>query len=281
MNCIFGLFDVLGFTSFCENCDFGNAERVLKVMDDFETEVPELLLHGLDEKNDTPQDKINEVKERLRWLTFSDTIFVALELKATDKPDTIKFNLIFFAILAAYINRRMFELGLPMRGAVHVGDVMISKRCFVGKAIMDAHRLGAQCQLAGTVVSNEAYALIFKTFVEPKVFHSMYEDAIIEHDVPTGTEQLSNSLVGSTCQKMKTLCWFFLEMGRMEHFVVPVDLNDYVRAKFTAHGKQLSGEKEQMKAFNTVNLFQTWKATSKPYRHQVVLLRPPTKPKTQ
>lgn len=43
MNCIFGLFDVLGFTSFCENCDFTNAERVLKVMDDFETEIPEIV----------------------------------------------------------------------------------------------------------------------------------------------------------------------------------------------------------------------------------------------
>lgn len=45
MNCIFGLFDVLGFTSFCENCDWLRAERVLKVMDDFETEIHEILLH--------------------------------------------------------------------------------------------------------------------------------------------------------------------------------------------------------------------------------------------
>src|ERR1035441_33358 len=122
MNCIFGLFDVLGFTSFCENCDPRNAERVLKVMDDFETEIPDILLHGLDAKNNTPQVKIDLLKNRLKWLTFSDTIFVAMPLDLADHPE-IKFNLIYFTILAAYINRRMFEIGLPVRGAIHIGDV--------------------------------------------------------------------------------------------------------------------------------------------------------------
>jgi len=261
MNCIIGLFDVLGFKSFCENCDFSNAERVLKVMDDFETESPDFLLRGLDAKNDMPQDKIDLLKNRLTWLTFSDTIFVALPIDLSAHPDAIKFNLIFFTILVAYINRRMFEIGLPVRGAVHIGDVLISKRCFAGKAIMDAHRIGEKCQLAATVVSEEAHTLIFKMFSEPKGYHFMFADAIIECDVPTGTAQLSSSLVGNKSEKMKTLCWFFLEMGRMERFEVPADMNKYVETKFTAHGKKLLGEREIMKAFNTEKLFQRWKAT--------------------
>ena len=272
MNCIFGLFDVLGFTSFCENCDLRNAERVLKVMDDFEAEIPEILLHGLDAKNSTPQDKIDLLKSRLKWLTFSDTIFVAMPLDLGAHPDAVKFNLIFFTILAAYINRRMFEIGLPVRGAVHIGDVLISKRCFAGKAIMDAHRLGGKCQLAATVVSDEIHALFSRFFSEPKGYHFMYADSIIECDVPTGTTQLSKSLLGNSSEKMKTLCWFFLEMGRMERFVVPTDLNSFVREKFMAHGKKLSGEKEIMKAVNTVKLFQDWKAASNTqYRQQVAM----------
>ncbi len=43
MNCIFGLFDVLGFTSFCENCDLQKAEEVLKIMDDFDTDIPKMV----------------------------------------------------------------------------------------------------------------------------------------------------------------------------------------------------------------------------------------------
>jgi hypothetical protein len=272
MNCIFGIFDVLGFASFCENCDSRNAERVFKVMDDFETEIPDILLHGLDAKNDTPQEKIDLLKNRLKWLTFSDTIFVAMPFELSDHPDAVKFNLIFFTILAAYINRRMFEIGLPVRGAVHIGDVLISKRCFAGKAVMEAHRLSAKCQVAATVVSDETHKLLFKIFSEPKGYHFMYADSIVECDVPTGTAQVSKSLLGNTSEKMKTLCWFFLEMGRIERFVIPSDFNSFVRAKFTAHGKKLSGDKETMKAFNTAKLFQDWMAaSSRQYRQHVAM----------
>jgi hypothetical protein len=264
MNYIFGLFDVLGFTSFCENCEFRNAERVLKVMDDFETEIPELLLHSLDAGNDTPQEKIDLLKKRLKWLTFSDTIFVALPLELSGDAEGVKFNLIFFTILTAYINRRMFEIGLPVRGTVHIGDVLISKRCFAGKAVMEAHKLSAKCQVAATVVSNETHELLIKMFSESKGFHFMYVDSIVECDVPTKVAQLPNSRLWSTnSEKMKTLCWFFLEMGRIERFIVPADLHRYVHDKFTAHGKKLSGENEKMKAFNTAKLFQDWKDASK------------------
>jgi len=273
MNCIFGLFDVLGFTSFCENCDSRNAEKVLKVMDDFETEIPEILLHGLDARNDTPQEKIDLLKNRLKWLTFSDTIFVAMPFELSDHPDALKFNLIFFTILAAYINRRMFEIGLPVRGAVHIGDVMISKRCFAGKAVVQAHRLSGKCQVAATVVSNEAHGLLFKIFSEPKGYHFMYATSIVESDIPTDIKQLpKTTLWGNTFERMNTLCWFFLEMGRITRFEIPTDLNAYVRGRFTDHGKKLSCDRETMKAFNTAKLFQDWKAASnEQYRQQVTM----------
>jgi hypothetical protein len=244
MNCIFGLFDVLGFTSFCENCDSSSAEKVLKVMDDFETEIPEIVIRALDTRGNTPQDKLDLLKKRLKWLTFSDTVFVAMPLDLSAHPDAIKFNLIFFTILAAYINRRMFEIGLPVRGAVHIGDVMISKRCFAGKAIVDAHRLGEKCQLAATVVSDEAHALVFKIFSEPKGYHFMYANLIIECDVPTGTTRLSKWLCGNTSKKMKTLCWFFLELGNLERFIVPTDLNGLSKQNLQRTGKNCQAKRK-------------------------------------
>jgi hypothetical protein len=244
MNCIFGLFDVLGFTSFCENCDSTNAERVLKVMDDFETEIPEIVIRGLDVRNNLPQDKIDLLKTRLKWLTFSDTIFVAMPIEQSDHPDTIKFNLILFMVLAAYINRRMFEIGLPVRGAVHIGDVIVSKRCFAGKAIVDAYKLSGKCQIAATVVSDETHALLLKSFSDPKGYHFMYESLHVECEVPIGTTHLSRSLLGNSCEKMKTLCWFFLDMGRIERFMIPLDLNGFVQDKFKAHGKSCRAKKK-------------------------------------
>ncbi len=240
-------------------------------MDDFEAVIPEILLHDLDARKNVTQDKIDLIKNRLKWLTFSDTIFVAMPFEPSDHPNAVKFNLIFFMILAAYINRRMFEIGLPVRGTVHVGDVMVSKRCFAGKAVMEAHRISGKCQVAATVVSDKANNLLLRIFSENKGFLSMYADSIVEFDIPTGIAQIPNStLCGNISERMKTLCWFFLEMGQIERFIVPSDLNEYVRSKFTAHGKKISGDRETMKAFNTAKLFQDWKATSNgQYRQHV------------
>jgi hypothetical protein len=126
MNCIFGIFDVLGFTSFCENCDPQDAAKVLQIMDDLEMEIPELVLSGLDIQSNTPEEKREIIRRRLHWLTFSDTIFLATPYDPSDHPEALKFNIIIFTIIVAYINRRMFEIGLPVRGAVHVGDVTVS-----------------------------------------------------------------------------------------------------------------------------------------------------------
>ena len=96
MNCIFGIFDVLGFTGFCEHCDFQSAEAVLKTIDNFEKEIPETVVEALDTTNSEAQDKKEMLKERLRWLTFSDTVFVALPYNLSDHRDELKFNLFFY-----------------------------------------------------------------------------------------------------------------------------------------------------------------------------------------
>src|SRR6185503_1367249 len=114
MNCIFGLFDVLGFKSFCENCDPREAETVFKIMDEFEEEIPEMLLTALDVRKSATKEKKDVLKKKLRWLTFSDTIFVALPYELSGHPEELKFNLLFFSMLVAYINLRMFEIGLPV-----------------------------------------------------------------------------------------------------------------------------------------------------------------------
>jgi len=231
-------------------------------MDDFETEIPEILLAGLDTKNSVPPEKAELVKRRLRWLTFSDTIFVAMPYDLSAHPDALKFNLIFFTILTAYINRRMFEIGLPVRGALHIGDVLISKRCFAGKTIVEAYELAKKFQIAGTVISEQANTFIFDRFPTEGGFQMMFKNLIIECDVSTGTKQLSKFLWSNSSEKTKTLCWFYLNMGRIEHFTIPSDFNRFITEKFTAHGKKLSGEKEKLKVINTEKLFTDWKTAN-------------------
>ena len=241
-------------------------------MDDFETEIPKMVSAGLDINNSIPPEKMEMVTSRLRWLVFSDTVFVAMPFDLSDHPDTLRFNLIFFTILVAHINRRMFEIGLPVRGAVHVGDVLLGKRCFAGKALVEAFDLGKKNQIAGTVISEQANTFIFNNFSNPTGFQMMFKNLIVECDVPTGTKQLSNSIWCNTSEKRKTLCWFYLQMGPVERFPIPLDLNRFITEKFTAHGKKLLGDSEKMKAANTEKLFTDWKAANhRDYQEEVFL----------
>lgn len=255
---------MLGFTSFCENCEPQAAEKVLKIIDDFETEIPRLVWQKLDPENKTPQDKKDMVTSRLRWLTFSDTVFMAMPLEADDKAATVKFNLIFFTMLVAYINRRMFEIGLPMRGAIHVGEVTISKRCFAGRAIVEAYRLGEKVKVAATVVSEAANAFIIKTCPPGTGFNTFFKSAIIECDLPTKP---------SGTERIKTVCWFFLHLGHLPSFEIPADLTAYITDKFTAYGKVLEGDAKS-KVGNTEKLFRDWKAANHQEYHELLLKVP-------
>ena len=232
-------------------------------MDDFEIDVPKMVWPQLDPDNNAPFEKKEMVTGRLRWLIFSDTVFVAMPFDLSAHPDTSKFNLIFFAILVAHINRRMFEIGLPVRGAIHVGDVLLGKKCFAGKPLVEAFRLAKKFQVAAAVISEQANTFIFNRFSDSTGFQMMFKNLIIECDVPTGTKQLSNSIWTSASEKMKTLCWFYLQIGWAGRFTIPSDLNRFIIEKFTAHGKKVSGEKEKMKVINTEKLFNDWKAANR------------------
>lgn len=270
MNCIFGIFDVLGFTSFCEHCDLQNAEAVLRVMDDFEDEIPKMVVEALDATNSEAPEKKQILIDRLRWLTFSDTIFVALPYDLSAHPDELKFDLIYFTIVITYINRRMFEIGLPVRGAINIGDVIISKRCFAGKAIVEAHDFGKKFKAAATFISEQANALIINAFPEKKGFYSWFSNSIIECEVSKAPKQVSELLWSNDFERVKTLCWFNLKIGSIKQFSIPSDLNRFITEKFTAHGKKLSGEEEKMKVVNTEKLFTDWKAVSQPGYHQIL-----------
>jgi hypothetical protein len=95
MKCVFGIFDILGFTSFCRNCEPQMAEAVLKILDELEIEIPRQLWLQFDPENKIPPEKKELVTNRLRWLIFSDTILVAMPLEDSAHPDTLKFNLLF------------------------------------------------------------------------------------------------------------------------------------------------------------------------------------------
>jgi hypothetical protein len=146
----------------------------------------------------------------------------------------------------------MFEIGLPVRGCVHLGEVFLGKRSFAGKAIADAYEFGQQPQAAVTVVSSEASSFLLHAFSNRGGFREMFENMIVECEIPTKN---------NPSEKFKTLCWFYLNLGRANPFDIPDDLNKFITEQFTALGKTLE-EKDKAKITNTEKLFKDWKAAN-------------------
>jgi len=144
----------------------------------------------------------------------------------------------------------------------------ISRRCFAGKAIVEAHRLSEKVQVATTVVSEAANAFFIQTCPSGTGLNTFFKSAVIECDLPTKT---------SGMERIKTLCWFFLHLGHLPPFIIPADLKVYITEKFTEHGKVLVDEAKN-KVANTEKLFRDWIAVNKLDYHELSLKFPPTSP---
>jgi hypothetical protein len=58
-----------------------------------------------------------------------------------------------FLSSSIYLNNFMFEYGLPLRGGISVGKVLIQNNCFAGKPIVEAFQLATDLELAGTALT--------------------------------------------------------------------------------------------------------------------------------
>src|SRR5580704_1600616 len=137
MDCIFGFFDILGYKSFCENCDDEKAMHVLSLIEGFKSEMVRLLTMGFTAKPELIERTITPIK----WLTFSDSIFLAIPINM-DVSEEVRFQqLTVFVTTCIVLNGTMFHYGLPVRGVIHRGNVLMGNIGLAGKGIVEAAEL--------------------------------------------------------------------------------------------------------------------------------------------
>jgi hypothetical protein len=66
------------------------------------------------------------------------------------------FRWIYFLYVCAFLFRRVFDYGLPLRGAITKGRCLIVETVFAGKPILEAHQICSRLNLAGCVITDEA-----------------------------------------------------------------------------------------------------------------------------
>jgi hypothetical protein len=153
------LFDILGYQNFlsAHNSPAQATRDVLRVLLNSKNEVPKHAKKLVD-----PTVPYKEI-ERFHWRVFSDTILIALpsepnQATAGSETATMKnqvFDLIHISIIAGYLQRYMFDLGLPVRGAITQGTFLLADTCFAGIPIVDAHILASQLDFAGCVIHRD------------------------------------------------------------------------------------------------------------------------------
>lgn len=154
---IVGFFDILGYQSVLEN----NSARyvaatvfrtILKMKMESEVEVKRLF-RSLG-SSDLRVDWRGEL-QKINWLELSDTIVMLLPYRNDPgrKEDLRTLHWALFLVSSIVLYRTMFEHGLPLRGAIAFGEFAVAGRCFAGKPIVEAYKVGHDLNLSAIVLT--------------------------------------------------------------------------------------------------------------------------------
>ena len=243
-NGIFGLFDILGFKAFCKQNNPKDCRSILEFLD-FLDEDLRSQLSSIFQGN--RHDAISFFSE-YRWLIFSDTIFIALPFQKNPEEVTNQTKLFMFVAICAILNRQMFQIGFPLRGVIHTGDFIVTKKCFAGKAIIVAFERMESLEIAASVFTDDASKyLIENASAFERMAKSMFLGLMMEFPVPSKDNRIEN---------LKTLNWLNVRFPNMED-PTSQNTNEFVLKQFQAHGKQINNS-VLPKLENTQKLIVHW-----------------------
>jgi hypothetical protein len=224
-----GFFDILGYQDIIDNNDIENASKV--VSDILET-LPKKTASGLvsmvkEQLKAAVQLQIDVIQPRL----ISDSILLAMPVSTTSSDIEKMRGAMVFLFYAAKLMRLAFDSGLPLRGALDLGDFFLSLQCFAGKPIIDCYRLASRLQLVGCVITHKCAAHINE--LSNKTNQSW------------GAKLMFPCLAilkGGTTEKYTMLDWYF---PYADWDPIEQDVRSSIIKSFHAHNKDISPEAMQ------------------------------------
>jgi hypothetical protein len=172
----------------------------------------------------------------MKWLVFSDTILLTLEIPPCLDIEKVAYFCLFLT-QCSILWEEMFKVGLPLRGVLGYGQFVVHEACFAGEPIIKAYELASQLNFAGCVLSDAAASWVDALLNKGSL---RSEPAYAKYSVPlnhNGSQVMSvlNVMVHVTPAELGT-----------------VDFQQWVRDSFIAHRKEITEEKERSKVINTV-----------------------------
>jgi hypothetical protein len=142
--------------------------------------------------------------------------------------------------VAGHLTRTMFDNGLPLRGALHLGHFKLSNYSMAGKGVVEAYKLGKLLNLSTCVVSPEVMARGKFLAKNERSLEAYIKERLVSYKTPLsdGRREDRDNLVAQCID-----------------FVDSRDLRDYAHKQFWAHGKDLATEREIAKVEETARFF--------------------------
>lgn len=259
-NGIIGFFDILGYGSFLENNDpMTAAKEVLYTLNSIEQTIVEdfFVVEGKRHVDDCVTRKSFEnFFKRLRWLIFSDTILLSLsnvhceEKQSKEIHILTMFEWLTFFTIAIHLCKKLFDYGLPVRGAIGYGRFAIHGNCFAGIPIIETYKDANNLQLAACVLSESAETELKKlkskiaklSNLAAKDIKCIYNACCLHYWTPHKDGKIRQREILNA-----------LSMRRMPSIGI-TDYHSYVLEKFRKHKKTIP-DSAQIKLENTVQYF--------------------------
>lgn len=181
MDGIVAFFDILGYQSFLENNSA--TETALKVLD-LINELPKLTSRSVSDfwinHEAAHGAAVIKMPEHCSHLIFSDSIVLTIPFEENATQFWKDMALNYLLTMAAHLQARMFQAGLPLRGGIVRGDFLVKGTCLAGQAIIDAYRLCESLDFSGVVFSPDLGTYIEKRqkdtdpLIEPSVYDTFF-----------------------------------------------------------------------------------------------------------
>lgn len=233
-----GFFDILGYQNFLKNnTDEAVQKDVLGFISSIENPSPDLYVQVFPRMTDAEVKIIVKTAfDRIKWLVFSDTIVFTLE------PGSEHEIIYYFIVLSLgrHLTGKMFEYGLPLRGALHFGEYQFTGHSMAGRGIVDAYEASGDINLSTCVLTNAMEKRFEDLRGEDKGSRELFESLVCKYATPLsgGKREMLYNLKSENISSVKA-----------------TDIREFVHRKFWAHNKYFTDMRVVEKVDETERFF--------------------------
>lgn len=178
--------DILGYRSFLANTLTTDpaTENVISLLESCSAEAKTQTLQEL-----PVLKEMSFIMDQSTAQVFSDTVVVVWPIP----PDETKLPMSgrwVYALTYGYIlHDHMLKNGLPVRGAITIGDYVLSDRCFAGASLIEAYDLAQSIDASAFAITPRAYAAIAETaeYGQNEKFRAWFRRVVRRRQIPTKT----------------------------------------------------------------------------------------------